>query len=431
MTDGPSQPKANWDRARALFLRVSRQQFTVGTGIAVARAAGFLTGAIAARNLGLSGFAVYTVGFTLFTSLTQLTSFADTWLISRWADESRRVEVMKAVWRIKFAVSVGLTAVAIILSAAAPDSVTKLGINGWTLTIAVAAAGSAALTTALASRYQAERRFLAYSAVLAVCPCSYLLVTAVLAAVRIHNPAWYLGAILASYTPLAYVTYLRFDSAALPSQIRPSLVRDALHFGGWVTVGSLAYVVFQRIDVFVLAALAPGPDVGTYGVATRFAAIAAVFGSTITAVLMPTGSIGSTWTTPGPRRSYVAESVLSVGLVSAALVLGILAVPVLIRVAFGGAYDGAVGPTRILLLGQVILIAQMPFYFALYGLKGERWIAGLGVGQLLASVMAAYWLIGRYGLAGAAWSNVATYSLGLAIVVLFHVMRRARSGLEA
>ena len=103
----------------------------------------------------------------------------------------------------------------------------------------------------------------------------------------------------------------------------------------------------------------------------------------------------------------------------------------LIRVAFGGTYDGAVGPTRILLLGQVILIAQMPFYFALYGLKGERWIAGLGVGQLLASVIAAYWLIGRYGLAGAAWSNVATYTLGLAIVVLFHVIRRARSRLEA
>jgi len=335
---------------------------------------------------------------------------------------------MKGVWTIKAAAAAILTTLAIVLAFAVPTSLKRLGIDGLTLIIAVAAAGGAALTTALASRYQAENRFLAYSAVLVFCPCSCVLLTTALAAARTRSPAWYLGAVLISYAPTAWLAYRRLNSPTPDSGIAPPLVRDALRFGGWVTIGSLAYVLFQRIDVFVLAAVDPGPHVGTYGVATRFAAMAAVFGSTITALLMPAGSTGATWATSGARRSYIAESVLSIALTSAALGIGVLAAPTLIRIAFGGEYIAAAGPTRILLLGQIVLIAQMPFYFALYGLKGERWIAGLGLAQLLLSVLAAYGLIERYGLSGAAWSNLVTYGLGLAVVAVFHLTRKTRSG---
>jgi O-antigen/teichoic acid export membrane protein len=215
------------------------------------------------------------------------------------------------------------------------------------------------------------------------------------------------------------------------SPIRASLFREALHFGGWVTIGSLAFVAFQRLDVFLLTALHPGPEVGTYGVATRFAAMAAVFGSTITAVLMPMGSNQSTWSARESRRSYVIESVLSVGLTVTAITLGILATPMLVGSLFGSEYAAAVEPARVLLLAQIVLIAQMPFYFGFYALKGERWIAGLGVSQVIVSALAGYWLIGKHGIAGAAWSNVITYAIGLAVVTVFHITRMSRSTLRA
>src|SRR5439155_23026753 len=165
----------------------------------------------------------------------------------------------------------------------------RMGIDGPILIISVCTASAAALTTALATTYQAQRSFVTYSIILTACPSFGLLLTTLLATLQVREPAWYLIAIFASYTPTAWLAHLRLRNLGSEHRQVSSLLHDALHFGGWVTVGSLAYVLFQRIDVFILAGLDPGPDVGTYGAAARFATIAAVFGSTITTVLMPTG----------------------------------------------------------------------------------------------------------------------------------------------
>src|SRR5215471_17731543 len=85
---------------RAPLVTLSQRQLTVATGMAVARLAGFATGAIVARALGPLSFGGYTIGFTVFASLMQLTSFADTWLVSRWDQPARRPAVARTVWSI-------------------------------------------------------------------------------------------------------------------------------------------------------------------------------------------------------------------------------------------------------------------------------------------------------------------------------------------
>jgi O-antigen/teichoic acid export membrane protein len=389
---------------------------------------GFITGAIVARALGPGLFAVYTVGFTIFSSLMQLTTFAETWLVSRWGDSRNLAAAKRVVWQIKLWTALASIGIASLVGVLAPGVVARFGINTLTLAIAVAAAGGAALSTAGASTFQAEQNFTAYATIVAVSPLVGAALSAAFAFMGVSNPAVYLAAIAFSYCPTATLAYFRLRSEA-SDELTVPLMKSALRFGGWVTIGSLAYVLFQRVDVFLLAAHAPQEAVGSYGVAARLGMIAAVFGNTITTILMPTGSRSDTWATPELRRAYSLESAVSVGVTFAFVGLAALATPLIIRSVFGVRYLDAVDPTRVLLLSQAIVIAQMPFYFALYALNGARWIAALGVAQLAAATGVGYLLVARYGALGAAWSNVLTYTLGAFVVAAFHWRRRP--GLQA
>jgi O-antigen/teichoic acid export membrane protein len=248
-----------------------------------------------------------------------------------------------------------------------------------------------------------------------------LAVAALLRALGASDPLLYTAALAVSYAPTTGLAY-HFLARVQPSAPGDAhLTREALAFGGWVTVGSLAFVVFQRVDMFLLASAAPSGEVGIYGAASRLSMVGGLFGSTLTAVMMPKGSRQVTWTKQATRRAYIRESVVTVLLMTSALVVMIATAGPLTLLVFGKAYASAVPYSRILLLAQILLIAQMPFYFAMYALGGGRWIAGLGVLQAVIAIGAGYSLIERYGASGAAWSNVVTYAVGAIGVVAFHL----------
>src|SRR5204863_5623826 len=101
---------------------------------------GFLTGAIAARTMGPAGFAVYTVGLTIYSSLMQATSFSDTWLVSRWTSEPNKTTLRRTVWKVKVSISIALVISACILAVFFPSPIRAFGIDGRLLVIAVLAA---------------------------------------------------------------------------------------------------------------------------------------------------------------------------------------------------------------------------------------------------------------------------------------------------
>ncbi len=413
----------SWTQVKALLLHISDRQLTVAAGIGVARIAGFLTGAVVGRALGPDRFAAYSVAFTIFSSLVPLSSFADTWLVSRW-DDYDRAAIGRTVWVIKIGVGAVLLGIALAISWLVPEWPARLGIDVPLLVTAVLAAGAGALTTAVASWYQANQQFRGYAALTAL-PSILALGAAVgLRFLRVDDPLAYAVTLAAAYVPPAVLAYTFLRRGSGRSADDRQLAREALSFGGWVTVGSLAYVVFQRVDLFLLASSASPQEVGLYGAAVRLSMIGALFGSTLTTVLMPVGSRPTTWRQPEARDAYVRESILTVTIVGLVLGVVIIAANVVVSVVFGNPFAPASPLSRILLLAQIILIAQMPFYFAMYALNGGRWIAGLGIVQAVAAIVAGYWLIQRYHSAGAAWSNVLTYAIGAIGVLLFHLSAR-------
>lgn len=415
-----------WVRIRRAVTNVSRKQVIVGIGIAIARASGFASGAIVARALGPEGFAPYTIAFTIFSSLLQLTTFADTWLVSRWGDANTRERAKAAVWRIKIGAGGLLMLGAALVPLVLTEWSEKVHVTPALYLLAVGTAVAGALTTAGATTFQADGRFSVYSVIVAVGPLISVVLSFALWRSHAHSPVTYVWVLLISYVPTAVLAYRQLRVHPVPPALRADLLR-ALQFGGWVTVGSVAYALFQRIDVFLLAGLASPSEVGMYGAATRLAAVGSFFGSTLTAVLMPAGSLAATWVDRAKRHDYFIESLVSILVMSGALIVAIAVTGPTMRALFGDPYRIAVPMAQILIFSQVVLIAQMPFYFAMYALQGERWIAALGLGQLVASVGSCYLLIPRLGPLGAAWSNVVTYGLGLLVVTGFHLRRQQQS----
>jgi O-antigen/teichoic acid export membrane protein len=412
-------------RLKALLLHITDRQLTVATGIGLARVAGFLTGAVVARALGPVRFAAYSVAFTMFSSLVPLSSFADTWMVSRW-DDHDRLAIGRTVWLIKIGIATLLLTAAVAVSWWVPQWLTRLGIDGPLLITAVLAAGAGALTTTAASWYQAHQQFRGYALLTALPSVLALGAAAALRWMHVPNVFPYAFTLAVAYLPSAALAYKFLRHGVVRPSVGRDFTREALTFGGWVTVGSLAYVVFQRVDVFLLASTATPQEVGLYSAAVRLSMIGALFGSTLTTVWMPVGSRPATWLQPSARQRYVRESVVSVTIATLLLGLVIIGANVVTDVVFGGSFAAAGALSRILLLAQIILIAQMPFYFAMYALGGGRWIAGLGVSQAFAATVAGFWLIQRYHSAGAAWSNVLTYLIGAVGVGLFHVTRAGK-----
>jgi O-antigen/teichoic acid export membrane protein len=417
--------RPNWETIKA----VAKRQLSVGVGIVAARIFGFVTGAITARSLGPDGFGRYTLAFTIFASLLQLTSFADTWLISRWGHAEQRRAVLATVWRIKAETIVVMVGGFILFALGAVATHTYDAASLLPALLAVLTAGAGGLTTALAAIGQAERRFRLYTIAIAGPSLLAALGSALLAAAKVQRPTVFVFVLLASY--LAVAMYATVTLRQSPAQQVAALRSDILSFGGWVTIGTVFYALFQRIDLFLLGSLRSVTEVGHYGAAVRLSGIGALGASIAGAALMPLGSRVATWRDPAARRAYVRESGVAVFGIILCIGLAIALAPWLMSRVFGEAYAEAVPAARVLLLGQLVLGAQLPFYFALYALDGRRWIAFISISQLATALVSGALLASRFGVTGAAWSNALTYIVGAIAVALYLVPRLRNRQREA
>jgi O-antigen/teichoic acid export membrane protein len=409
--------REHWETIRA----VAKRQLSVGVGIIAARIFGFASGAIIARSVGPGGFGLYSLAFTIFTSLLQLTSFADTWLVSRWGHAEQRPAVLAAVWRVKAEAALVMIAGSMLVAVGALATHAYYVAALLPALLAVLTAGAGGLTAALGAIGQAEQRFRLYTVAVAGPPLLTVLGSALLAAAKVQSPTAFMVALLASYFPLAtYAVVILLRSSA---RNRAALRSDILSFGGWVTVGTVFYAVFQRIDLFLLGAFRSVTEVGQYGAAVRLSGMGALGASIVGAALMPLGSRTATWREPAARREYVRESGIAVLGIISCIGLAIALTPWLVSRVFGEAYAAAVPAARVLLAGQLVLGVQLPFYFALYALNGRRWIAFTSFAQLVTALVTGTLLARRFGATGAACSNALTYLVGAIAVALYLLLK--------
>jgi O-antigen/teichoic acid export membrane protein len=179
-----------------------------------------------------------------------------------------------------------------------------------------------------------------------------------------------------------------------------------------------------RLDFILLSVLAGPAVLGVYAIASKFAELVKVPGMALTYVLYPRYSREGGAAAAADARRLLPRAGVSLG--AAVVPLWFAAVWV-IPALYGAAFDRAVLPARIILLGLVLEGVAGVLTGFLYGIGRpglNSWAMGAG---LVVTVVLDLLLIPPFGSTGAAVASASAYLVSsLALVVCFRMVQRPR-----
>ena len=207
---------------------------------------------------------------------------------------------------------------------------------------------------------------------------------------------------------------------------RPSfeLAKRVYVFGLRGQVGSIMYLVNLRLDFMIVDLLAGPAILGIYAVASKFAELVRLLPISFEWVLYPRFA-GKTATDAWSWAAWLAPRAAAATAL-AALPLAVLASPV-IPLFYGGAFVGAVEPTRLLLIGLSVEGASGVVTAYLFG-RGRPGLNSLAtLGGVIVTVLLDFLLIPRYQLVGAALASTAAYLTTTSLLGLCFLLMQPRS----
>jgi O-antigen/teichoic acid export membrane protein len=211
-----------------------------------------------------------------------------------------------------------------------------------------------------------------------------------------------------------------FRQAARPSL---ELARRIGSYGLRAQLGGVIFLLNLRLD-FILLSMLTGPAVlGIYAIASKFAELIKVPGMALTYVLYPEYARDGTAKATAKARRLLPKAAL--GTIAAIVPLA-LAASFVIPLAYGSAFEPAVLPAQVILLGLSLegvsgVITGYLYGVGRPGLNSWAMAAGLAVTLILDVI-----LIPPFGVIGAAVASAAAYmTTTLALVWFFWRMERS------
>jgi O-antigen/teichoic acid export membrane protein len=184
------------------------------------------------------------------------------------------------------------------------------------------------------------------------------------------------------------------------------VLRDMVHYGGRLTVGSVADLMMNRLDQLVMVGIVAPAQLGIYAIAATAAGVSAAaadgIGVVVFSRLREASEPDEAWTVlrTGLRWTLLASCVIG-------LAIGLSATAV-IPWLFGSAFRDAVTPLLILLPGQVVAnIGKVVSQKLLVDDRPGAVSHGL-VAAAVVSIVGLYALVGRFGINGAAIATTAS-----------------------
>jgi O-antigen/teichoic acid export membrane protein len=207
---------------------------------------------------------------------------------------------------------------------------------------------------------------------------------------------------------------------------RPSsqLARRIASYGWRAQLGGVISLLNLRLD-FILLNLLTGPAVlGVYAIASKFAELLKIPGMALTYVLYPRyAREGGARAAGQARRIMPKAAMLTVG---AAVPLW-FAAPLVIPLAYGSDFSGAVGPAQVIVFGLALDGVAGVITAYLYGIGRpglNSW--GMAVG-LAATVLLDLLLIPPFGASGAAVASAVAY-VATTLALIWFYWRVAQDG---
>lgn len=245
----------------------------------------------------------------------------------------------------------------------------------------------------------------------------------------VHEHAAVIGALLLADTATSSLGWGRlirrgfFHNAAAPSL---SLMRRIGAYGMRAQVGGIITQLNLRLDFVILGALTSPAVLGVYAVASKFAELVRIVSMAFTYVLYPRFAKAD----PADAALQTRRILPRAGLfVAGAIVPLWLVAGIVIPSFYGSDFDGAVVPTRIILLGLALEGVAGVVTAFLYGV-GRPGLSSIAMGAgLVATVTLDIILIPRFEATGAAVASAVAYlTTALALLVFFRRVERAPGG---
>jgi PST family polysaccharide transporter len=198
------------------------------------------------------------------------------------------------------------------------------------------------------------------------------------------------------------------------------LVKVIVTFSRWLFAANVAYIAFQRLDVFLLTAFASLPDVGEYSAGLRVVQIVSLLTGTLAPALLPRATQA---TQAAPLlRAYLKQSA-GLSLVIAILASAVwIAAPMIVTLFFGSQYRDAATVTRVFLIGTVLVAIYTPLSQLLLGYTQPRRVFYLAVLKLCVIGGSGVLLVPR--LAGPGAALAVTLSEAAALLYVLLALRR-------
>ena len=381
----------------------------VASGIGVVRILAFATAVLVARFAGAETFGEYSLFATVFVFVSEVPSAFDTVFI-RHANspdakttESESV-VLLLLAKILFALLLCLMG-AVICDFAAQYFLGKAA-AAPILFYGIISGATYSISSTLISLYQKRRQFIGMSLLRVIPNLSLATVTASSVAaglaITVHVMEYIYLAVsifLASGTLmlLARQLWQRYHAAV---KSLPEFYRI-----GWTLIASNALInLTNRLDIFFLTPFLSFHDLGIYGAAVRYSAIAGIATGTITTILLPKAPLALIDRSRFDK--YVLEGIGYAIVQSILVAILILFIDMLVPVIFGDVYRSG-KQLAILLLVQVLVVAYgVPFQALLQCGKSVSMVLYLSITRMLLAVLLLKSLVPSYGAMGGAVAMV-------------------------
>jgi O-antigen/teichoic acid export membrane protein len=421
------EPEAPLEQRQGSFLgHVNVVMLTYITDGALA----FATGILVARALGPDGRGAYAL-FVLSAAFVQLVlglgaGNATIYYLNRRELSMR--DVVAASHVVTLGAAVVTLAVAAIIATLDEGGIAGTGVSPWLL----AAAGPALMYWNLMRlTLQAESRFVDL-AIVTVAQQSILLI-AVASLMGGGDPtATQIAGCLAGATAVAGLLGLQrvgVHHLDLWLVFRPQIatLRRLAGFGLQGEAGNILQLLNYRLDQYIVRAYVGLAGVGIYAVGASMTEAIFIMANAVALVLLPRLSASEDdayWMAPVATRNTIMIAALGA--------LGLaLAAPLLVPLAFGGAYDDSIEPLWLLLPGTVALCGSKVLTSYIFSQGKPLVNTGITVISLAVTVVADFALIPWLGVNGAAIASSLAYAAHFAAALFAYGRISGRSPLLA
>ncbi|MEA2528016.1 MAG: hypothetical protein QOF73_5243 [Thermomicrobiales bacterium] len=240
-----------------------------------------------------------------------------------------------------------------------------------------------------------------------------------IAAVAVSAPDWGLPAMTLAFLAGEVVTLalmiraIRHELAAPFPLVDPPAAyrstRGTLRRSSPFAFNGFFNLVYNRLDVAIVALLAGSVEAGIYAPASRIQDALLFFPSVATAALMPVAArrFGANRDTDAVRRPLPVLILLGVVFALPAVVATVIFARPLVMIALGDQYEASVEPVRILALSIPFIAAGAPVMASLVAIDRARTTTVVYGCGLLAALGGLAILTPLWGATGAAWASMA------------------------